>query len=97
LPARLAVRLHPSLVERLVRRIVDVFVRDRLRASYPVIIERKARLPSEDDFVTYIRRRLNRSDYSPEDIKAARFVVREAGARKGGLTGRDDDWTTGSK
>jgi hypothetical protein len=44
-----------------VRKIVDVFVRDNLRASYPVVIDPSGRAP----FVNYVRRRLNRSVYTP--------------------------------
>lgn len=62
------------------RRIVDVFVRDTLRASYPIVIEGEGRRPSKGEFISYVRKRLNRSVYSAQDIKAAKFVVREAGA-----------------
>ena len=64
------------------RKIVDVFVRDDLKASYPVVIDPNGRAPTEADFVNYVRRRLNRSVYSSDDIKAAKFVVREAGGDK---------------
>jgi hypothetical protein len=59
------------------RRTVDVFVKDRLRGSYPVVIE-GAVDPSDDDFIDCVRTRLDRGAYSADDVKAARFVVREA-------------------
>jgi hypothetical protein len=63
-----------------VRKIVDVFVRDTLKGSYPVVIERQGR-PGEDEFVEQVRRGLDRGFYSADDIEVARFVVREAGGR----------------
>jgi hypothetical protein len=64
------------------RRIVDVFVKDRLRGSYPVVIEAPTD-PSDDDFIDCVRTRLDRGAYSADDVKAARFVIREA---SGGFT-----------
>jgi hypothetical protein len=61
----------------LVRRIVDVFVRDGLRASYPVVIEGGID-PSDGEFIDCVRTRLGRGAYSADDIKVAKFVVREA-------------------
>ena len=63
------------------RRIVDVFVRDTLRGSYPVVLETGGPAPSENEFANYVREALDRGAYSAADVKAARFVVREAGTR----------------
>jgi hypothetical protein len=62
----------------LVRKIVDVFVRDTLKGSYPVIVERQGR-PAEDDFIDQVRNGMDRGYYSADDIKVAKFVVRDAG------------------
>jgi hypothetical protein len=63
-----------------VMKIVDVFVRDTLKGSYPVVIECQSR-PAEDEFVDHVRSAMDRGFYSADDIKVARFVVREAGGR----------------
>ena len=63
-----------------VMRIVDVFVKDTLKGSYPVVIECQGR-PAEDEFVDQVRNGMDRGFYSADDIKAAKFVVREAGGR----------------
>jgi hypothetical protein len=55
------------------RKTVDVFLGDRLVASYPVVLE--ANNPTDQDFVDHIRRYMRRH-YSKEDIAAARFAVR---------------------
>lgn len=60
------------------RKIVDVFVRDTLKGSYPIVIERPGR-PGEDEFVDQVRTGLDRGFYSADDIEVARFVVRDAG------------------
>ena len=62
------------------RKIVDVFVRDTLKGSYPVVIDCRDR-PGEDEFVDQVRSGLDRGFYSTDDIEVARFVVREAGGR----------------
>jgi hypothetical protein len=64
----------------LVRKIVDVFVRDILKGSYPVVIECQGRL-AEDEFVDQVRNGMDRGFYSADDIKVAKFVIREAGGR----------------
>jgi hypothetical protein len=64
----------------LVRKIVDVFVRDTLKGSYPVIVECQGR-PAEDEFIDQVRNGMDRGFYSADDIKVAKFVVREAGGR----------------
>jgi hypothetical protein len=63
-----------------VRRIVDVFVRDTLKGSYPVVIECQGR-PSEVDFIDHVRSGMDRGYYSAEDVRVAKFVIREAGGR----------------
>ena len=64
----------------LVRKIVDVFVRDTLKGSYPVVIECRGR-PAEDEFVDQVRNGMDRGFYSADDIKVAKFVIREAEGR----------------
>jgi hypothetical protein len=66
-----------------VRKTVDVFLGDRLVASYPVVLE--ANNPTDQDFIQHVRRYMRRH-YSKEDIAAARFAV-------GGLL----DWGSGRK
>jgi hypothetical protein len=65
----------------LVMKIVDVFVGDTLKGSYPVVVECQGR-PAEDEFVDLVRNGMDRGFYSADDIKVAKFVVREAGERK---------------
>jgi hypothetical protein len=73
-----AARLRPS--DCAVMKIVDVFVRDTLKGSYPVVVECQGR-PAEDVFVDQVRNGMDRGFYSADDIKVAKFVVREAGER----------------
>jgi hypothetical protein len=61
-------------------KIVDVFVRDTLKGSYPVEVECQGR-PAEDEFVDQVRNGMDRGFYSADDIKVAKFVVREASER----------------
>jgi hypothetical protein len=61
----------------LMMKIVDVFVRDTLKGSYPVVIECQGR-PAEDEFVRQVRGSMDRGFYSADDIKVAKFVVRES-------------------
>ena len=68
----------------LVMKIVDVFVRDTLKGSYPVVVECQGR-PAEDEFVDQVRNGMDRGFYSADDVKVAKFVVREAGGRQAGL------------
>jgi hypothetical protein len=61
------------------KKIVDVFVRDRLVASYPVMAERLARgdpSPNDEHFVELVKSRMQGAFYSKEDLAAAKFVVR---------------------
>ena len=64
----------------LVMKIVDVFVKDTLKGSYPVVIECQGR-PAEDDFIDQVRNGMDRGFYSADDVKVAKFVVREADGR----------------
>jgi hypothetical protein len=56
-----------------VRKTVDVFLGDRLVASYPVVLE--ADNLTDQDFVEHIRRYM-RDHYSKEEIAVARFAMR---------------------
>ena len=56
------------------RRIVDVFVRDRLVASYPVLVECWPQFASDDDFIEPVRERLRRT--FPGDVGLARYLIR---------------------
>ncbi len=60
------------------RKTVDVYLNDRLVASYPVVYPVVAEAidrPTDDDFIERIKQQMRRY-YRSEDIKAARFVVR---------------------
>ena len=54
------------------RKTVDVFLGDRLVASYPVVLETNT---SDQDFIEHVRRYMRRH-YSKDEIAVARFVVR---------------------
>ena len=56
------------------KKTVDVFLRDELVASYPIVVQAIDR-PSDDDFIEQVKE-LMRSFYSAEDIQAARLFVR---------------------
>jgi hypothetical protein len=56
------------------RTTVDVYVRDRLVASYPIVAKSVDR-PTDDDFIESAKQQMRRY-YTSEDIQAARFVVR---------------------
>jgi hypothetical protein len=64
--------------DRRLRKIVDVFVRDRLVASYPVVAESLAGpTPDDEHFVELVKAQMQGASlYSNEDLAAARFVVR---------------------
>jgi hypothetical protein len=61
-----------------VRKIVDVFVRDRLVASYPVVSDPLAGpTPNDEHFVELVKSQMQGAgSYSNEDLAAAKFVVR---------------------
>ena len=56
------------------RKTVDVFLKDRCVASYPVVVEMDR--PDDDDYTAEIKRYMGRH-YAKRDIVAARFVVRD--------------------
>ena len=56
------------------RKTVDVYLKDRLVASYPVVAMAIDR-PTDADFIERIKHQMRRYHRS-EDIEAARFVVR---------------------
>jgi len=58
------------------RRIVEVFVNDTRRAAYPVVLRELDR-PSEHEYIEYIRKQMRGGPYTANEIKAARFIVRE--------------------
>ena len=66
----------------LVRKIVDVFVGDTLKGSYPVVIECQG-CPAEDEFVDQVRNGMDPGYYSADDIKSrsSSSVKREGGKR----------------
>ena len=59
---------------RPVRKTVDVFLKDKKVASYPVIVEGIDR-PTDDAFIARVKEQMQ-SYYSSEDIQRARFLVR---------------------
>ena len=54
------------------RKTVDVFLGDRLVASYPVVLETNT---SDQDFIEHVRQYMRRH-YSKDEIAVAKFVVR---------------------
>jgi hypothetical protein len=60
-----------------VRKTVDVFIRDHLIASYPVVVSEGDR-PEDADYIEQVKSHMRRH-YSREDIAAAKFVVRSMG------------------
>jgi hypothetical protein len=56
------------------RKTVDVFLKDRRIASYPVVVEIDR--PDDDDYTAEIKRYMTRH-YSKREIVAAKFVVRD--------------------
>jgi hypothetical protein len=62
------------------KKIVDVFVRDRLVASYPVVAEQLAGddpTPNDEHFVELVKAQMQGAgSYSKEELAAAKFVVR---------------------
>ncbi|MBN9089308.1 MAG: hypothetical protein J0J01_20560 [Reyranella sp.] len=57
------------------RRIVDVFLQDRLIASYPIVIEDGRTNVSSEDFIDKMKQRMRERD-SSFDVALAKFVVR---------------------
>jgi hypothetical protein len=61
------------------KKIVDVFVMDRLVASYPVVDERLAGegpTLNDEHFVQLVKAQMQGGSYSTEELAAAKFVVR---------------------
>jgi len=56
------------------RKTVDVFLKDRLVASYPVVVAEIDR-PADDDYTASVKRHM-RGLYDKGDIAVAKFVVR---------------------
>jgi hypothetical protein len=56
------------------RKTVDVFLKDRCVASYPVIVEIDR--PDDDDYTAEIKRYMSRH-YSKSVVVTARFIVRD--------------------
>ena len=57
-----------------VRKTVDVFLKDKLVASYPVVVE-AIDGPADDDFIARVKQQMQ-GHYSNDDIQSARFLVR---------------------
>jgi hypothetical protein len=61
------------------KKVVEVFVRDRLVAAYPILREELGGLPPNDGaFIGFVKERMKRPAYSARDVEAARFLVRSA-------------------
>ena len=60
------------------RKFVDVFVTDRIVASYPVVAERLAGPTlNDEDFVELVKAQMQNSGcYSSDERAAAKFMVR---------------------
>jgi hypothetical protein len=56
------------------RKTVDVFLKDRCVASYPVVVDFDR--PDDDDYTAEIKRYMRRY-YSKREIVAAKFLVRD--------------------
>jgi hypothetical protein len=63
------------------RKIVDVFLHDKLVASYPIVVT-AFDWPMDDDFVRVAVKQMRRGPYSHEDVKTARFIVRDTLQRR---------------
>lgn len=61
------------------KKVVEVFVRDKLVAAYPVLSEELRSLsPNDGAFIEFVKERMKCPAYNPGDIGAARFLVRGA-------------------
>ena len=63
--------------DRLLRRIVEVFVKDVRRAAYPVVLSAFDR-PADAEFIEQVVKRMRLGAYSAEETRIAKFLVREA-------------------
>jgi hypothetical protein len=57
-------------------KVVDVVLRDRLVASYPVVLDRLHAALSEQDFIGQARDSMRQDGFAAEDIAAATFSIR---------------------
>ena len=58
------------------RKIVDVFLKDNLVASYPVLVTSPEEPLSDQHFIERVKEQMRAAHYAPEDIAVARFTVR---------------------
>jgi hypothetical protein len=58
------------------RKVVEVFMNDTRKAAYPVVLQELDR-PSDGEFIEHIRKQIRGGPYTAQEIKTARFVVRE--------------------
>lgn len=58
------------------RKIVDVFVRDMLVASYPVIVASLEEPLSDPHSIERVKEQMRTGNYASEDNAVARFTVR---------------------
>jgi hypothetical protein len=56
-------------------KVVDVFLKDRLVASYPIVLDRLNVAMSEQDFIELTRNSMLEDGYPAEDIADAKFSV----------------------
>jgi hypothetical protein len=63
--------------DRILRRIVEVFVKDVRRAAYPVVLADADR-PADAEFIEQVVKRMRLGAYSAEDARVAKFLVRPA-------------------
>ena len=56
-------------------KVVDVFLRDRLVASYPAVVDRLNAAMSEQDFIGLTRDAMRKDGFTAEDIAEAKFSV----------------------
>jgi hypothetical protein len=57
-------------------KVVDVVLRDRLVASYPIVLDRLNAALSEQDFIGLARDSMRENGYTAEDVAEAKFSVR---------------------
>jgi hypothetical protein len=57
-------------------KVVDVFLKDRLVASYPVVLDMVNAATSEQDFIELAKDSMREDGYTAEDIAEAKFSVR---------------------
>jgi hypothetical protein len=57
-------------------KVVDVFLRDRLVVSYPVVLNMLNAAISDQDFIGLAKESMREDGYTAEDIAEAKFSVR---------------------